>query len=213
MKISPENKFFSIMSKIGDFITLNLLFLITCLPVITIGASCCALYFSIKKRILDKESYIFHDYFSAWKGNFKNTTCIWCFFLILSPAFLLFSRYFANHLTNLLAVAAYLIFLLCFLFTLMYVFPLQATFVNTPHRIIKNAFLTAVLHLPHTIGLLAATVIPISITWLFPQAFYFTLAYWLLIGCSLTCTASVIITGKALEEYLDPNAHTQKKER
>ncbi len=206
MKISPENKFFSIMSKIGDFITLNLLFLITCLPVITIGASCCALYFSIKKRILDKESYIFHDYFTAWKENFKNATCIWCFFLALSPALLLFSRYFANHLTNLFVVAAYMIFLLCFLFTLMYAFPLQTTFVNTPLRIIKNAFLTAVLHLPHTIGLLAATVIPVSITWLFPQAFYFTLAYWLLMGCSLTCTASVLITGKALEEYLDSDA-------
>lgn len=202
MKISPENKFFSFMSKIGDFITLNLLFLITCLPVITIGASCCALYFSIKKRILDKESYIFHDYFSAWKENFKNATCIRSCFLILFPVLFFFSRYFASHLTNLFVVAAYMIFLLCFLFPLMYVFPLQTTFVNTPLHIIKNAFLTAILHLPHTIGLLAATVIPLSITWLFPQALYFTLAYWLLIGCSLTCTASVIITGKALEEYL-----------
>lgn len=202
MKINPENKFFSLMSKIGDFITLNLLFLITCLPVITIGASCCALYYSIKKRILDKESYVFHDYVSAWKENFKNATCIWCFFLVLLPVLFYFSGYFVHHLTNIFVVAAYMIFLLCFLFTLLYVFPLQATFVNTPPRIIKNAFLTAILHLPHTVGLLVVTILPVSITWLFPQAFYFTLAYWLLIGCSLTCIATVMITGKAFEKYL-----------
>ena len=49
MKLSPDNKFFSAVSKIGDFIVLNLLFIITCIPVITIGASCCALYYTIKK--------------------------------------------------------------------------------------------------------------------------------------------------------------------
>lgn len=210
MKLSPDNKFFSAVSKIGDFIVLNLLFIITCIPVITIGASCCALYYTIKKRLLDKESYIIKDYFSAWKSNFRNGTCIWCLFLILFSVLYFFSGYFANHLTNIAVVVAYLIFVLCFFFTLMYVFPLQTTFVNTPLRIIKNAFLTAVLHLPHTIGLLVVTLIPVSVTWLYPQALYFTLAYWLLIGCSLTCIASVIITGYALREYLDNSAENKE---
>ena len=43
MSFHPENKFFNFMSKIGDFIVLNILFLMTSLPIITIGASSCAL--------------------------------------------------------------------------------------------------------------------------------------------------------------------------
>lgn len=197
------------MSKIGDFITLNILFLITCLPVITIGASCCALYVSVKKRLYDKESYVTRDYFSAWKENFKNGTCIWCIMLVLMTILFFFSKYFVNHLTNIFAVAGYMIYILCFLFILMYVFPLQATFVNTPLNIIKNAFLTAILHLSHTIGLLIVTLIPISITWLYPQALYFTLAYWVLIGCSVESIASVLITGKALREYTEETSEEQ----
>lgn len=44
MNFSPDSKFFAVMSKIGDFIVLNILFVITCIPIITIGTSFCALY-------------------------------------------------------------------------------------------------------------------------------------------------------------------------
>lgn len=40
---NPENKFFTFMGKVADLMALNLIFLITSLPVITLGASLTAL--------------------------------------------------------------------------------------------------------------------------------------------------------------------------
>ena len=54
----PDSKFFSFMScSSGDIILLNVLFIITSLPVVTAGVSLTALYASLKKRIHGHESY------------------------------------------------------------------------------------------------------------------------------------------------------------
>ena len=61
--MKPDNKFFSFMSLVGDIILLNVLFVITAIPIVTAGISLTALYTSIKKRIRGQESYAARDYF------------------------------------------------------------------------------------------------------------------------------------------------------
>ena len=201
MNFSPDNKFFNVMSKIGDFIVLNLLFAITCIPVITIGASFCALYTACKKRMYDKECYITKNYIAAWKENFKNATVIWLFFLLLTPVLYLFSGYFAAHMDNLFILTGYFLVIIWYLFSIIYAFPLQASFVNSPFRIIRNSIITALAWLPYTLVLSAVTVLPLAITWLAPGALYFTLTYWLLIGFSLNAVLSVLITERVFAHY------------
>lgn len=48
--MKPDNKFFSFMSLVGDIILLNVLFVITSIPIVTAGISLTALYTSIKKK-------------------------------------------------------------------------------------------------------------------------------------------------------------------
>ena len=201
MNFSPDSKFFAVMSKIGDFIVLNLLFVITSIPIITIGASYCALYTTCKKRLYDKESYVTKNYIAAWKENFKNGTIIWLFFLVLLPVLYLFSGYFAQHMNNIPIIAAYFLILICYLFSIVYAFPLQASFVNSPFRILRNSIITALASLPYSIALSAVTVLPLAITWLAPAALYFTLTYWLLIGFSLNAVLSVMITERVFVHY------------
>lgn len=88
-------------------------------------------------------------------------------------------------------------------FTTLYLFPLQATFINEPLTIIKNSFLTALKHFPYTVALFISTYIPLAITWLFPQIFFYTFAYWLLIGCSICAICSVCLTKKVFRNYMD----------
>ncbi len=201
MNFSPDSKFFTVMSKIGDFIVLNVLFVITCIPVITIGTSFCALYDTCKKRLYDKESYVAKNYIAAWKENFKNATIIWLFYLILLPVLYLFSDFFAQNMNNVLIITAYFVVIICYIFSIIYAFPLQASFVNSPFRIIRNSIITALIWLPYSLVLAAVTVLPLALTWLAPGALYFTLTYWLLFGFSLNAILSVLITERVFVHY------------
>lgn len=201
MNFSPDSKFFNFMSKLGDFVVLNILFIITCIPIFTIGASFCALYTVCKKRLADEESYIIRGYLAIWKENFKNATIMWVFFLVWLPILLSLTNLATKHLNNVILFSFCLLIILWYIFSMLYAFPLQASFINTPFRIIRNSFLTAMAHLPYTIVLFAVTMLPAVITWLFPGALYFTFTYWLLIGFSLNGILSVLITERVFRHY------------
>lgn len=189
------------MSLVGDIILLNVLFVITAIPIVTAGISLTALYTSIKKRIRGQESYAARDYFKYWMENAKNGLIIWCILLPFLLAMLMFTSYIANNLENLAAVCTYFIFFLILLFILTYAFPLQATFINKPLKILLNSLLTSLSHLPYTLALVFLTSIPVCLTLYFPRAFYFTAAYWLLLGFSINTIFSVILTGKVFKHY------------
>lgn len=197
----PDSKFFSFMSFVGDIILLNVLFIVTSLPIVTAGVSLTALYASLKKRIRGHESYPVKDYFSYWKENAKNSMIIWCVLLPFLAGMVLFTMYIANHLENLAAVCAYFLFFIILLFILTYAFPLQATFINKPLRILLNSLLTALRHLPYTLAVIFITSIPVCLTLYFPRAFYFTFAYWLLLGFSLSTIVSVLVTERVFKHY------------
>lgn len=202
MKLSADNRFFSFMSLLGDLMFLNVLFLVTSIPILTIGASSCALYLSVKKRIHGEESYISRDYLNAWKENLKNGVCIWSVLLIAIAGMVFFTAYIASHLTNLPAIILYSLLFICLTLTLLYAFPLQATFINTPFMILKNSILTAIRHLPWTILLFFLTYAPWIFTLVFPDALPVTALYWILIGFSLSAVFSNLVLRHILVFYL-----------
>lgn len=202
MIFQADSIFSRFMSKLGDFIVLNLLFVVTCIPVFTIGTSCCALYRSIQRCILQDHPYAVREYWKAWKENFKQATLLWILYLIAAFVLAAFTRYFVFHMDHFVLIVIYLICFLLFTFTLIYIFPLQATFINSPFALIKNSLLFSLQKLPLTLMLFIATFIPAVITWKLPQYFYITILYWLFAGFSLCALFSVIITKKVFHPYL-----------
>ena len=51
-----DNKFFTVMGRVADLIMLNVVFLICCLPIVTIGASLTALHYVTLKMARNEES-------------------------------------------------------------------------------------------------------------------------------------------------------------
>ena len=56
-----SGKIYDGLSKIGDMFILNLIYILSCIPVITIGASTTALYYTTLKMAENKESYVWRD--------------------------------------------------------------------------------------------------------------------------------------------------------
>ena len=74
MNTEHDNTLLSILGKITDSLLLCLLYLLSCLPIITIGAATTALYYTTHKVLRCDRSYLWKEYKRAWKENFKQAT-------------------------------------------------------------------------------------------------------------------------------------------
>lgn len=77
----PDSKLFSLLEKMTLLMELNLLVLLCCLPVVTIGAAFSSMHTVLLKIYREEEKHIFEDFFRAMKSNLKNGTALWLLFL------------------------------------------------------------------------------------------------------------------------------------
>ncbi|MCL2461419.1 MAG: DUF624 domain-containing protein [Defluviitaleaceae bacterium] len=80
---STDGMFYKIGTLIADVVLLGVAWLIFSIPVVTIGASTTALYYVATRRISDREGYIFRDFWSSFKSNFKKSTIVWVVALVI----------------------------------------------------------------------------------------------------------------------------------
>ena len=70
------------LNRFADLMILNLLFLLTSIPIFTIGASLTALYSVCFHLGTDREGSTFRDYFAAFKENFRQATALFLLLLL-----------------------------------------------------------------------------------------------------------------------------------
>ena len=64
------------MRRIGDFMLLNVLWIICSLPIVTIGVSTSAYYYCMLKIVRDTDSGIVGMFFHSFKDNLKQGTVL-----------------------------------------------------------------------------------------------------------------------------------------
>ena len=172
-----EGPVFNFLSRLADLFWLNLLYILCCLPVITIGAATTALYYVTLKMAKDEEGYITRSYFKSFKENFIQATLIWViFFAVIVVMFMDFRIAGGGSMAQILnsptvsdvVIVAVGVMAIVMLMTLMYLFPLLAQFDNTVINTIKNAFLISIRHLPYTFLMIVITAIPVALIWFSP---------------------------------------------
>lgn len=166
------------MNTLADYILLNFLWLICCIPIVTIGASTTALYYVTMQTAREEHGYIARNFFRSFKENFKQSTIIWLIMFLIG-AILTFNVSFwftmkstmGNVLGALLSVA-----LLLYIFTLFYVFPLLARFNNTVKQTMKNALYISLQNLKQTLFITVVNILIILALYLLPiSAVFFVL--------------------------------------
>lgn len=149
-----NNPVWRAICRITDMVVMGILFLLTCIPIITIGAALSGFYYAAMDSMRKEDGYVLKRYFTAFGRNFKKATLIWLFFIITGGICFMDVYFWAGHaeITGALFMFAFsLILCIVWLMTFIFAFPLQARFENTVKKTIENAFLLAVSHLPFTI--------------------------------------------------------------
>ena len=198
-----NSRFGQCMTRLGDLLLLQLVFLLTSIPVFTAGAGIAALYAVSKKLHTDSISVVLPSYFAAFKANFKQATLLWLC-LLASGALLFFDLRFcrtsaapwigyARIAFTVLCAAWYLLFL--------YAFPLEAWFDNTIGRHLENSIRLALSHLGTMLLITAINAVFLALV-------EYAKALALLIGASGCIYAKALFLGRLLfpEEFRKKDA-------
>lgn len=65
------------LERIFDMAAMSLLWLVCCLPVVTIGASTTALYYTVNKVWKNGRGYVAEEFWGSFKMNLKPATLLW----------------------------------------------------------------------------------------------------------------------------------------
>ena len=143
---SPLMRF---INKVTDLFILNLLCLICCIPIITIGPALTAKYDVAMRIVRKEEPTILKPFFKAFKVNFKQSFIVWM--IILFACLLLCMDWYWIIKTGLLDVPTVYFAIAVFvstivLFMIMTIFPIIARFEVTVKEAFKTSSLFSMLY-------------------------------------------------------------------
>lgn len=205
-------RFFSSDSILSRFLTafanillINILFIITSIPLFTIGPALTAMYSTIFKWMKEKEASIFKNYFDAFKQNFKQSVSIWIPFLIFIISLSAALRWTHTVLDESQRFIQYPISIAIFLLLCIinYIFPQVALFKQTSTIIIRNSILLALANFPTTLLMIIIPVIIYLIAGLTPEMTILVLSLLLFIGFGLIAYFYSVFLRRIFNKLLD----------
>ena len=151
-----DSPIMQIISRFCDIVILNIVFLITCIPIFTIGAANTALYDVVFRMDTDREGKLLATYFLSFKENFRQSTALWLLMLLFGAATYVNMTRFSilGEKAWLLGYGLFLLSMLVLIlevFLFSYSFPLLSRFRDSTRRTAINALLLAIGNLPRTL--------------------------------------------------------------
>ena len=140
-----DNKIMHILTNVIDGFILGLLWLLCCIPVVTVGASSTAFYYAFNKGILREQGYPWKEFFHGFKTNFKQATILWLimmllFFVLYLDIYILTSGILKIGIFAPLLLTTALVILVIVVIWALCAFPYLARFENTTKATIKTSF-------------------------------------------------------------------------
>ena len=165
-----DNPFWMGMGSIFDIFVLNLLWLLCCLPIVTIGPSTTALFYAMMSLVRGEGGYVSHDFFHSFRQNLKQGIFLGLP-LTAVGAFLMLDISLCYHAGTGIYTFFMVFFAVLFLFWLfvaLYAFPLLAKFEKKNKEIVIWAFVLSIRNLGRTLlmiivlalGLWACHILP-----------------------------------------------------
>lgn len=203
--LNENNAVHIFLNKIGDIVIANLLFLLCCIPIITIGPSLTALYHCMLRSIKGNDYGTIRTFFHALKENFIQSLIVWL--SMIAAAFILITNigflWTSPSITGQLLLCASFGVTVLLLILVLYIFPVIAAFSNTTGQLVKNAFAFAFMHIPSTLAIVTISTLPMIMTYLDLKLLPLYACCWFFFGFGLTAYINSFLFYRMFRPYLD----------
>lgn len=184
---SYDGPLFRIAERLGNLVLLNLLYLIFCIPIITIGPATVALRYVTLKYAENTEDRVWAPFIHSFRQNLKQGILVGVITTALG-AFLAWDLYLIYQIVDSGAVVdkvmLFAVALACVLYLMCtaYVYPLLARFDNSLKQMFRTAIILAIRHLPATVCMAVISAAPIVLLMYHPTTFLIALTFYFLLG-------------------------------
>lgn len=198
-----DNPVFQVLGRLLDLTILGLLFMVSCIPVVTVGAAASAIFRAVYDLTLEQGSGAVKNYFRAFRDNFKQATGAWLlgllgFFSLFCDWFLL-KLYFEGKAFTVLSWIV-LILTLGLVGLLCYVFALIARYENTLWEHVRNGLILSIRYIHKTLLMVLIQMLPLLMATYMPYVLINTLLFWILFCAGLTYQANAYLLRPVFEK-------------
>lgn len=184
-----------------SLIKLNIYFLLSCIPIITIGPAIGALTSVTMRMVQDKPSDIFYDFREAFKRNWKYSFISWIIAAIFMSA-IWFSIKFCMESDGIIynfMISFIIVIAVLFGILFIYVYPMIVK-IELPLKVIfRNSFLLGIVNIKYSLITFLLNIGLIEISIIFMP---FTLPVMLLFTFSITSFINSFCAWNGLEKYI-----------
>jgi len=197
---SPVMRF---LGRIGDIIILNLIFVVTALPVVTVGMALSALYTVAMKLARGEDPSVLREYIRAFWRNRKPATICWLIMAAAGALIFLDFRLAGAFGGTLYTVVRLLLAMIfgVWMLTFLYLFPYIARFENTVFHSVKNALFLSAAHLPSTVMMLVISVGLIVVTLFTSRTFVIGTIGWFFAGFAAVAYTQSFLFCRIFSKY------------
>lgn len=199
-----------LLSRLTDMVFLSILWVICCLPVITIGPATTAMYSVALKWARQDEVKLGSAFFQSFKKNFKQGVVLNIIFMVVGVILVLdyvFMSAMNTAAGNICSGCFFAlgIWMLCIMF---YTYPLQAQFVNTIRQTLLNAAILSMRKLMDTVIVFVLNMLPVIVLYISVRMFsslelFVRLApVWILVAPGVTAFLCAKRFAKLFDPYL-----------
>lgn len=203
--LNEDNVIHIFLNKLGDIIVANLLFLVCCIPIITIGPALTALYHCMLRTVKGNNNGTTKTFFRAFKENFRQSLIVWLG--LLAVGFILFLN--IRFLQNTASVVSKPLFYVSLgiaglvIILALYIFPVIAAFANTTMNLLKNAYVFAFLHFPSTLAIAVISILPMFMTYRDVKLLPLYACCWFFFGFGLTAYVNSLLLYRMFKAFLE----------
>lgn len=198
---SPAMRF---LNKFADLMVLNLLFIATSLPVVTLGASVTALNDTAMKLVTDRYESVPTTYLRSFRSNFRQGTLLGLaslgMALVMYAWYVVVDNLASSSLVRLALLALLLVVGYRVVGTLLFVFAYQATFEDSVGRVFTNARRMSARHPFSALMVLVVTVLPFVVGFYYPQMFVWGVI-WFAFGFSAIAFVNATVFVRVFQRY------------
>ena len=167
MQYNQDSKFWHFATLVADFILLNLLFIVLCIPVVTIGPAIAALIHTTLKLSEDENRTLVKPFWNEFKRDITKKILLWIVYFLLIAALVYMAQFywnFANNNAELFKIIGFMLFMLsAFILVLTIVASIIGLAMTTQYfspikRLVKNSYLLIIV-MPVQSLIMAAIII------------------------------------------------------
>ena len=201
--LNSDNKFFAFLSNVTNLIILNLIWIVFCIPVVTIVPATAAMYYTTMKMVKKEDPYIVRSFLRSFRQNFRQGIILSAILVAVVGLLYVDMQVLQSFPSKFHLVLLIVFYALCALTAVVaaYVCPLLSQFNNTIIATMKNSVIIGLSHPVKTIVVLGFDSIPIIIFLYWPNYFISTLLFWVLLGFSVIAFVNSVIFSKIFEKY------------